>query len=136
LSALAADGVVTAMVNAGGDIAVMGQPEGRPWRIGIRHPFQPDAYCLVVEVEAAVATSGDYERPGELIDPQTGRTARVATSATVVGPDLALADALATGLAVGGVPVLSAIDALPGYGAHVVTHGGRHYATGRFPLAA
>ena len=129
LRALIEAGVTTAMLNAGGDIAVVGRPGGHPWRVGIRHPGHGDAFAAVVEVTGAVATSGDYERPGELIDPATGRTARVASSATVTGPELDLADALATGLAVGGGDVLAAIDALPGYEAHLITPEGRHYAT-------
>jgi thiamine biosynthesis lipoprotein len=125
LRALRAAGAGTVMVNAGGDIATA----GRPWRIGIRHPAQPDSCTTVVEVEGAIATSGDYERPGQLLDPATGRAARVAASATVTGPELDLADALATGLAVGGAPVLAAIDRLPGYEAYLITDAMRHYAT-------
>lgn len=127
--ALASAGAENVMINAGGDIAVIGRPGEGPWRIAIRHPAQPEAFSAVVEVTAAIATSGDYERPGQLIDPATGRTARVAASATVTGPDLDLADALATGLAVGGHPVLAAIDRLPGYEGYLITDGGRHYAT-------
>ena len=129
LDALVAGGAATVMVNAGGDIATAGRPDGHPWRIGIRHPAQPHAYSAVVEVTAAIATSGDYERPGQLIDTATGRAARVAASATVTGPRLDLVDALATGLAVAGHPVLAAIDRLPGYEAYLITDGGRHYAT-------
>lgn len=135
LQALVDSGMTTVMVNAGGDIATAGAPGGRPWRVGIRHPSQPDAYCAVIEVAAAVATSGDYERPGQLIDPSTGRTARVAASATVTGPDLDLVDALANGLAVGGAPVLEAIDRLPGHEAYLITDAGRHYATPGFAFA-
>lgn len=129
LAALVAGGAGPVMVNAGGDIAVAGRPGGRPWRVGIRHPAQPQAYLAVVEVEAAIATSGDYERPGQLVDPFTGRTSRVAASATVTGPELDLVDALATGLAVAGSSVLAAIDRLPGFEAYLITDGGRHYAT-------
>ncbi|HET9077023.1 MAG TPA: FAD:protein FMN transferase, partial [Acidimicrobiales bacterium] len=75
LDVLTAAGVAAAMVNAGGDIAVTGRPGPLPWRVGVRHPAQPQAYAAVVEVAAAIATSGDYERPGQLIDPTTGRTA-------------------------------------------------------------
>ncbi|HWE57060.1 MAG TPA: FAD:protein FMN transferase [Acidimicrobiales bacterium] len=127
--ALTDAGAANVMVNAGGDIAVSGRPAGGPWRVGIRHPAQPDAYAAVIEVTGAVATSGDYERPGQLIDPATGRTARVAASATVTGPDLDLVDALATGLAVGGAPVLAAIDRLAGYDGYLITDDGRHLAT-------
>jgi thiamine biosynthesis lipoprotein len=135
LHALAAHHRAPTMINAGGDIAVTGPTEQGPWRIGVRHPGQPGALAAVVEVAAAIATSADYERPGQLIDPATGRTARVAASATVVGPELDLADALATGLAVGGTAVLAAIDALPGYEGYLITDAGRHYATPGLPFA-
>lgn len=129
VGALTAAGATNVMVNAGGDIAVAGHGGTGPWRAGIRHPAQPQALCAVVEVADAVATSGDYERPGQLIDPATGRTARAAASATVTGPDLDLADALATGLAVAGRPLLEAIDRLPGYEGYLITDDLRHYAT-------
>lgn len=129
LAALGADGCRDVMVNAGGDVAVTGTAGCRPWRVGIRHPAQPDAYLAVVEVTGAVATSGDYERPGQLIDPRTGRVARAAASATVTGPDLALADALATGLAVAGRTLLPAIEAIPGYDALLVDGDGHCAAT-------
>ncbi|HET9691308.1 MAG TPA: FAD:protein FMN transferase [Acidimicrobiales bacterium] len=119
LHALTAAGAGHALVHAGGG----------GWRVGIRHPARPDAVVAVVEVTAAIATSGDYERPGQLIDPATGRAARVAASATVTGPDLDLADALATGLAVGGRPVLARIDALDDYEAHLISDDGHHFAT-------
>jgi thiamine biosynthesis lipoprotein len=127
--ALVAGGVSDVMVNAGGDIAVASTAGAGPWRIGVRHPAQPDALSAVVAVTAAIATSGDYERPGQLIDPATGRTARVAASATVTGPHLDLADALATGLAVAGPCLLPVIDGLAGYEAYLITDGGRHLAT-------
>ncbi|MDQ2726486.1 MAG: FAD:protein FMN transferase [Actinomycetota bacterium] len=125
---LTADGATTVMINAGGDIAVAGCP-ARPWHVAIRHPAQPHAYSAIIEVTAAIATSGDYERPGQMIDPVTGRTARVAASATVTGPALDLADALATGLAVAGAPLLAAIDRLADYEAYLITDAGSHHAT-------
>jgi thiamine biosynthesis lipoprotein len=123
----------TVMVNGGGDLAVAGQPHGRPWRVGIRHPQQPTQLAAIVEVSAAVATSGNYERPGELLDPRTGRTARGVASATVAGPDLDLADALATALCVRGAALLDTVATLPSYGAYFISDEGRHYASG--PMA-
>jgi len=125
----------TVMVNGGGDIAVAGRPDGRSWRAGIRHPMQPTQLAAVVEVTAAVATSGNYERPGELLDPATGRTARGVISATVTGPELDLVDALATALAVRGGPMLEAIGGLVGYGAYLISDEGRHYASGTMTFA-
>lgn len=129
LEELRAAGAGYAIVNAGGDIAVFGRPGGACWRVGIRHPSQPESLCAVVEVATAVATSGNYERPGDLVDPKTGRTARGVVSATVTGPELDLADALATGLAVAGRPLLARIEQAEGYEAHLVTSDGRHFAT-------
>ena len=50
----------------------------------------------------AIATSGTYERGAHLIDPHTRRPATRLASASVTGPDLGLADALATAVAVAG----------------------------------
>jgi FAD:protein FMN transferase len=105
LDGLRLAGVPAAMVNAGGDIAAFGEPEpGRRWRIGVRDPRGADALLTVVELNGAVATSGTYERGGHVLDPRSGLPARGLISASVTGPDLALADALATGmLAAGGL---------------------------------
>lgn len=118
LSVLAARGL-TAMVNGGGDVAWCGTPPDGGWRLGVRHPWRPDALACVLhsdEATRAVATSAAYERGAHFVDPTTGeRTAGALASATVTGPDLAVADALATGLAVGGRSALDAIDrARPG----------------------
>ncbi len=51
---------------------------------------------MLAVTDAAVATSGRYERGDHVIDPRSGLPARGLTSVTVVGPDLALADAYAT----------------------------------------
>ena len=57
-------GIAHGLVNLGGDVRVIGtQPDGAPWRIGIRHPRSADAVLATVELsDGAVATSGDYER--------------------------------------------------------------------------
>ena len=81
-------------VNAGGDVLVT--ERARPWRIGIQHPTVRDAVLAVLELPVgAVATSGAYER-GAHIRGAAGAAAAPLQSVTVVGPDLADADALAT----------------------------------------
>ncbi len=57
-------GVIMALVNAGGDIRVFGtKADGTPWRVGIQHPREKTEITGVVSLsDAAVATSGDYER--------------------------------------------------------------------------
>jgi thiamine biosynthesis lipoprotein ApbE len=54
----------------------------------------------------------------------------------VTGPDLGLADALATALAVAGEPGLALIDGLDGYEALVINPDGSKRPTKRFPAAA
>jgi FAD:protein FMN transferase len=131
LAALLQGGAGMAMINAGGDIAV----SGGSWRIGIRHPDDAEALVGVVQVSGAIATSGDYERPGQLVDPLSGRTVK-GGAATVTGPELDLADAIATGLSVAGPELLPVVESLPGYDAYLITADGRHYATSELPLVA
>ncbi|HSW11343.1 MAG TPA: FAD:protein FMN transferase [Solimonas sp.] len=79
---LQAAGIRHALVELGGDIRVLGpQPDGAPWRIGIRHPRAPESAIATVElVGGAIASSGDYERYFErdgrryshILDPRTG----------------------------------------------------------------
>ena len=80
-------------INAGGDVLA----RGGPWRVGIRHPHDPRSLAAVVSIsDAAVATSGAYERGEHILDPHRGRPPRGVLSVTVVGPALATADAYAT----------------------------------------
>lgn len=101
-------GFESAIVNAGGDLVLVGRhPEGKPWRIAIRHPRRHDEFLGYLDlVDRAVATSGDYERYfiyegtryHHLIDPGTGMPGRLTNSVTVVTDNAGLSDALATGL--------------------------------------
>ncbi|MCX6373816.1 MAG: FAD:protein FMN transferase [Actinobacteria bacterium] len=131
-------GVPAALINAGGDIAAYGRPAARqPWRIGIRHPLAEDRLLLMVELDGpgAVATSGTYERGEHLIDPHTGAPAHGLLSATVVGLDLAFADALATALFVSGGALLERISRLAGYHGFTVSGDGLVRATRGLPVA-
>lgn len=111
LEELRCHGITAALVNAGGDIAVMGKPPGQDaWRVGIQNPGRqnerlPDVIHLA---DGAVATSGNYERYAEIegrrfshiIDPRTGRPVERISSVTVVAADAMRADALATAFSV------------------------------------
>lgn len=121
LDPLVGAGVKGALVNGGGDIATWGNPpSGVTWRIGIRHPWREQGLACVITVDAAVATSGVYERGLHLVDPHTRQPEIRAASATVTGPTLALADAYATAVAVGGDPAFDLIDGLDGYAAYLI----------------
>lgn len=127
-----------AIVNGGGDIVTCGTPLEGPWRIGVRHPWRPGSLACVVTVSSsakAVATSGSYERGAHFVDPRTGaRTVGAVASATVVGADLAVADGLATALAVGGEAALDAMR-LVGYEAYLVGHDASEQSTDGFPFS-
>jgi thiamine biosynthesis lipoprotein len=85
-------------INAGGDVLVRGTKSGSPWRIGLRHPYEPHSFATVIELSGsfAIATSADYERPGHIIDPHRRQPATALASATVIGPSLTFADVFAT----------------------------------------
>ena len=85
-------------IDAGGDLYLAGcNPQGEPWSVGVRHPRRDDVLIDSLQVSGlAVCTSGDYEKPGHILDPATHRPADSAASATVVAPSAMLADALAT----------------------------------------
>ncbi|GGL18538.1 FAD:protein FMN transferase [Mangrovihabitans endophyticus] len=133
---LAAAGARRHHINAGGDVRVRGDAE-RPWRIGVRHPTEADRVSWVLGVtDGAVATSGRYERGDHVRNPRTGRAACGLASATVVGPDLALADAYATAaIAMGqaGIDWL-ATRVADGYESAVVTDDGRAYTSAGLPV--
>ena len=137
LAAFRSSSICGVLVNAAGDIASSGGlGSATPFRIGIADPFAPLRLAEIVELTGAIATSGAYERGAHLIDPRSGRPTARAASASVTGPDLGLADALATALAVAGEEGLALIDALDGYEALVINHDGSKRRTQRFPVAA
>ncbi|MHB1582983.1 MAG: FAD:protein FMN transferase, partial [Acidimicrobiales bacterium] len=60
---------------------------------------------------------------------RSGRPAPAAASATVTGPSLAIADGLATALAVGGDEVLARLEAIGGYEGYLVRADGTEAET-------
>jgi len=105
-------GIHNAIINAGGDIRLIGSHGKRPWRIGIRHPRHKNDVIASLELQGdvSIVTSGDYERfyiyEGKhyhhLIDPKTGWPSNKAQSATVIAANATLADAWSTALFIRG----------------------------------
>jgi len=105
-------GVANAIVNTGGDLRAIGDKDGKPWRIGVRHP-QGEGVLAAIETvgDESVFTSGNYERYNEhqgvryahIIDPRSGRPVAGITSVTVIHDNGTEADAAATALVVAGV---------------------------------
>jgi thiamine biosynthesis lipoprotein len=135
LGSLVVPGVMGAMVNAGGDLAVSGTPSEGRWRIGIDHPWHPDALAGVVEIEGAIATAGTYRRGPHLVDPRGAPWRGRVVSATVTGPSLAMADALSTALAVAGEQGLSMLASIGGYEGYLVLSNGSEYRSEGFLFA-
>jgi FAD:protein FMN transferase len=97
-------GYTHAFVGAGGDSRIIGDRFGKPWIVGIRDPMKGEGNVIarIPLVDAAISTSGDYERFFEengvryhhIIDPHTGHSASKVRSATVIGPNATRTDGL------------------------------------------
>jgi len=137
-------GIRHAMVNAGGDTRLIGDRRGKPWIVGIRDPRAEGRMVTRLPLaDEAVSTSGDYERYFEedgvryhhILIPGTGKSARAVRSATVLGPDATLTDALSTTVFVLGVERgMKLVASLPDVEAVVVDAEGRiYYSDGLAP---
>jgi FAD:protein FMN transferase len=116
VAALLADaGSTRHAINGGGDVLVVADPErDEPWRIGVTGA----PHRLVATLRAhnlAVATSGNVERPGEIVNPRTGGVAAQIASLSVAGPDIVTADAFATAAVARGAADPAWFAGPPGY---------------------
>lgn len=99
-------GIDHGLVELGGDLRVIGpQPDGRPWRIGIRHPRDPARTLAVVDLgDGGLASSGDYERCmviggrryAHLLDPRSGWPVQGLAAVSVLAPSCLLAGTATT----------------------------------------
>lgn len=101
---LAEQGIRHCLTEVGGELAGRGvRPDGDPWWVDLETP--PGIVLPPLRValhQCAVATTGTYRKGDHSIDPRTGRPADNGVIAvSVVASSAALADALATALAVG-----------------------------------
>jgi len=137
IEVLGRHGIVAAMVDASGDIAVSAAPPGTTgWKIAVA-PLRPssagdtrpvsDEYLLLTH--AAVTTSGDAfqaveidgRRYSHIVDPRTGLGVAGPAAVTVVAHDCTTADALATAASVLGPEQAAAVFARsPGSAARFV----------------
>lgn len=136
LRALTRHGIRHAVVNAAGDLAVTGNAsgldDGSGWRVGVLDPGDPGRVLDSVRVTGTgVATSASYERGPLAIDPDTQQPVQRLASATVIGPDLALADAYATAAVAHGPDALGWLEMLAEIRAILVTLDGKVLRSGR-----
>lgn len=107
--ARAVDGVAQVLVNIGGDLRHHG---ARSLTVSVADPRAPAENAPPIAIvrlrDEALATSGGYRRGftvdgrvvSHIIDPRTGQPADRVTSASVIAPDCATADALSTAFSV------------------------------------
>jgi len=133
---LDAAGLHNYAVSAGGDMRVLGRavPE-LAWSIGIQHPLDRQLIAAVIETtDLAIATSGSYARGDHVWNPHTGRAPAGILSATIVGPELAIADAYATAAFAMGPELAPHWTArLDGYEAMTILADETVFKTGGFP---
>jgi thiamine biosynthesis lipoprotein len=130
-------GIRHAIVTAGGDSRLLGDRRGKPWVVGVKDPRKDGEIAVRIPLEDdAISTSGDYERFFDedgiryhhIIKPDTGLPADGVHSATIVGPDAVITDALSTSVFVMGVDQgLRLIATLPDYEGIVIDATGRMY---------
>jgi len=111
LATLEGLGIPSAMVDASGDIVVSGAPpHAAGWRIRIAGlgPNGGKRHETIMLTHAAITTSGDAnqaveidgKRYSHIVDPRTGLGVAGPAAVTVIAPDGATADALATAASV------------------------------------
>ena len=108
------NGITSALLDIGGNIQAVGsRPDGSAWRLGLRDPAGDGLMGVISVSDAAVVTSGSYERcfVGEdgktychIIDPASGYPAdNGLVSVTVIAAEGVKCDALSTALFVMGL---------------------------------
>lgn len=144
IAVLRGRGIERAMVNAGGDTRIIGDRFGRPWMVGIRNPDDEGKVALRLPLEdAAISTSGDYERYFEedgvryhhILDPKTGKSARKLRSVTVITDTATRSDALTKSVFIMGAEAgIAFINTLPDVDAIAIDPTGKvHYSRGLAP---
>ncbi|MBP2652941.1 MAG: apbE [Firmicutes bacterium] len=133
---LKAHGIKSALINAGGDIQIIGtKPDGKPWRIGVQDPRNSDNIIAKITMDSwnISQTSGDYQRffikngirYAHILDPKTGKQAPELASVTLIYNDSAIAavgDIASSAFMVLGLEKgMSALQRFPGVEAIFIT---------------
>lgn len=111
IDAIKKNGAADALINAGGDIRVIGESENGQWKIGILHPREENKLINTLTLkDISVTTSGDYrkyfisegKRYHHILNPSTGLPTEGVQSVTIIAPLAVDSDALATAVFVMG----------------------------------
>jgi thiamine biosynthesis lipoprotein len=99
------EGLEHAIINAGGNVALVGDRVGDDFRVGIANPDDPTtARVIFAGSDINVVTSGDYQRfytingvrYSHIINPETLRPADMYRSITIIAEDGFVADFFST----------------------------------------
>lgn len=132
---LGGKGIVSALINYGGNVYAIGhKKDGTLWKIGLRDPDKGEGepFLIISLADRAVVTSGGYERffvapDGKtyhhILDRETGYPAESdLLSASIIGEESAICDALSTAVFVlGSEKGLELLQSFPDYAAVVLT---------------
>lgn len=133
---LKAEGLKNVLVDLGEIRAAGRRSPGRPWRVGIRDPFDGEGLAAELALrDRAVATSSGrgfrFDAAGRfhhIFDPKTGACPQAYASVSVLAPSAALADALATAfLCMSPEAVAATVRAMPAVAAHVIRQDGSSF---------
>lgn len=142
---LIAHGITSALIDVG-ELSALGDNGGdKPWRVGIQHPREADAFIALAALnQRSMATSGDYEstfssdfHSHHILDPATGQSPQELASVSIVAPSAMLADALSTAVFVLGAERGEALlQSMDNVDALFVFKNGRVRMTPNFPQTA
>ncbi|WP_371363608.1 FAD:protein FMN transferase [Sporomusa rhizae] len=135
-------GIKSALINAGGDIQVIGtRPDGKPWRIGVQDPRNSEGVIAKVTLTNwnMMQTSGDYQRYfikdgvryAHILNPKTGRQPTEIASTTLVYNDVDVPNDIASSgfIVLGLERGMEALKQFPGVEAIIVTTDGKVITT-------
>ncbi len=119
---LKAGGFRNFYIDAGGDISVAGNKDGKLWRIGIRNPFNRSENVKVLALtDRGIATSGTAIRGQHVYDPYNPNMPLLdIVSITVIGPNIYEADRFATAAFAMGKRGIQFIEKLAGFEGYMI----------------
>jgi FAD:protein FMN transferase len=119
---LKAGGFRNFYIDAGGDISVAGNKDGKLWRIGIRNPFNRNENVKVLALtDRGIATSGTAIRGQHVYDPYNPNMPLLdIVSITVIGPNIYEADRFATAAFAMGKRGIQFIEKLAGFEGYMI----------------
>jgi thiamine biosynthesis lipoprotein len=122
-------------IDAGGDIQAVGKnSQSRPWRVGIRNPFNLHQIVKVLAISnRGVATSGTSIRGRHIYNPKTdGPLVTDVVSLSVIGPNIYEADRFATAAFAMGEEGIRFIERLEGFEGYMIDRHGQATFTSGF----